>query len=185
MPIEIEKKFRLTIEQRQTLPDRLRAIGATLRGEEFEENTLFSGGALELGNRILRLRRIGKRAVLTFKERLPSPSGTKHQQEDETEVADGEAMRSILERVGFVPVLVYEKRRETWLTNGVEIVLDELPFGLFMEIEGDEAGIDEVERRLEMHLNVEHSTYPQLTLKHGEPNGQLIEARFSERQSKD
>jgi len=94
-------------------------------------------------------------------------------------------MRSILERLGFVPVLIYEKRRETWLTNGVEIVLDELPFGLFMEIEGDEAGIDEVERRLEMHLNVEHSTYPQLTLKHGEPNGQLIEARFSERQSKD
>jgi adenylate cyclase class 2 len=184
MPLEIEKKFRLTIEQRETLPQRLRAIGATLRGEEFEENTLFSGAALELGNRILRLRKIGKRAVLTFKERLPSSSGTKRQQEDETEVVDGEAMRSILERLGFVPVLVYEKRRETWLMTGVEIVLDELPFGLFMEIEGDEAGIDEVERRLEMHLDVEHSTYPQLTLKYGEPNGQLIEARFSGRKSK-
>ena len=180
MPIEIEKKFRLTIEQRENLPERLRAIGATLLGKEFEENTLYGGAALELGNRILRLRTIGKRAVLTFKERLPSPSGTKHQQEDETEVVDGEAMRSILKRLGFVPVLIYEKRRETWVTDGVEVVLDELPFGLFMEIEGNEDGINEVERRLEMNLDVEHSTYPQLTLKYGEPNGQTIEARFLE-----
>ena len=83
MALEIEKKFRLTSEQRKTLPLRLREIGATLRGEEFEENILYRGAALEVGSRVLRLRRVGNRAILTFKQRLPSASGIKHQREDE------------------------------------------------------------------------------------------------------
>ena len=178
MALEIEKKFRLTLEQRETLPARLREIGATLRGEEFEENTLYSGAALEVGSRVLRLRRVGNRTILTLKQRLPSAGGVKHQREDETEIEDAESMHSILEGLGFTPVLVYEKRRETWLFNNVEIVLDELPFGLFMEIEGNESEINDVEKALGMELAVEHSTYPQLTIKHGSPKGDRIEARL-------
>ena len=184
MSIEIEKKYRLTAKQRDEILLRLPQIGAKRSGEEFEENTLYAGDGLDPQHSVLRLRRVGKRAILTYKERFPTRSDIKQQREDETAVADAEAMELILDALGFTPALVYEKRRETWKLGKTEIVLDELPFGLFMEIEGDEAGIDEVERRLEMHLNVEHSTYPQLTLKYGEPNGQLIEARFSERQSK-
>jgi adenylate cyclase, class 2 len=179
MAIEIEKKFRLTPGQREALPSRLSEIGATCRGAEFEENTLYRGAALEVGSRVLRLRRVGNRAILTFKERLPSASGIKHQREDETEIQNAESMHSILEGLGFAPVLVYEKRRETWRLDNVEIVLDELPFGLFMEIEGDEIQINDVERRLGMELTVEHSTYPQLSLRHGSPNGDRIEARFN------
>ena len=179
MAIEIEKKFRLTLEQHEALPSRLREIGAARRGEEFEENTLYRGTALEVGSRVLRLRRVGNRAILTFKQRLPSASGIKHQHEDETEIQNAESMHSILEDLGFTPVLVYEKRRETWRLDNVEIVLDELPFGLFMEIEGDEIEINDVERRLGMELAVEHSTYPQLSLRHGSPNGDCIEARFN------
>lgn len=178
MAIEIEKKFRLTIEQREALPSRLREIGASLRGEEFEENTLYRGAALEVGSRVLRLRRVGNRAILTFKQRLPGANGIKHQREDETEIQDAEAMHSILEALGFAPVLVYEKRRETWLLANVEIVLDELPFGLFMEIEGEESEINNVESRLGMELTLENSTYPQLSLRHGSPKGDRIEARF-------
>jgi adenylate cyclase, class 2 len=177
--IEIEKKFRLTTEQRRQLPHHLRQIGATLRGEEFEENTLYGGAGLEPGSRILRLRRIGQCAILTFKERLSNATPIKHQREDETEIANAEAMGAILDGLGFRPVLIYEKRRQTWLLGDVEIVLDELPFGLFMEIEGSEAGINEVERTLGMAaLEVENLTYPQLTLKHGTPNDRVIEARF-------
>jgi hypothetical protein len=53
MPIEIEKKYRLTKKQRQELLRRLPEIGAVFEGEEFEENTLCSGGALDVP-RVLR-----------------------------------------------------------------------------------------------------------------------------------
>ena len=131
MPIEIEKKYRLTRRQRQELQRRLPEIGAIFEGEEFEENTLYSGGALEIGTSVLRLRRVGNGAVLTYKQRFPSSSPIKQQQEDETQVSDAGAMEAILDALGFVPALVYEKRRATWRLGEAEIVSDELPFGLF------------------------------------------------------
>jgi len=177
--IEIEKKYRLTERQRKEVLSRLPEIGARRIGEEFEENTLYAGESLDLDRSVLRLRRVGKRGTLTYKERFPSRSDIKHQQEDETGVADPEAMASILDAIGFIPALVYEKRRESWALGKTEIVIDELPFGLFMEIEGDESGIREVEAKLSMkRLKSENSTYPQLTLAHGKDQGGVIEARF-------
>src|SRR2546425_377707 len=96
MPIEIEKKYRLTKKQRGELVRRLPQIGAISQGEEFEENTLYSGDPLEVGRCDLSLRRIGDRAILTYKERFPSDAPIKRQREDETGIADGEAMDAIL-----------------------------------------------------------------------------------------
>ena len=62
----------------------------------------------------------------------------------------------------------------------VEIVIDELPFGLFMEIEGEFMKIVEAEMLLGIeNLEAEHETYPGLTAKFGVKNGEMIEARFS------
>lgn len=179
MPIEIEKKYRLTREQRELLPGRLREIGAELEGEEFEENTLFKGETLDIGRSVLRLRRVGGRAILTYKERRPSAAAIKHQREEETLVADPEAMGAILTSLGFIPALVYEKRRQTWRLRDTEIVIDELPFGLFMEIEGTESDIAEIELELKIEgLTAENATYPQLALRLGTVRGNVIEARF-------
>jgi adenylate cyclase class 2 len=191
MPIEIEKKYRLTKRQRQELQRRLREIGAVFEDEEFEENTLYSGGALDVGTCVLRLRRLGDGAdttgrehpaVLTYKQRFPGVSSIKQQQEDETEVSDADAMEAILDALGFVPALVYEKRRATWRLGDAEIVIDELPFGLFMEIEGPEPEIRKVERQLAIKgLRAEHATYPQLTERHGKSCSGVIEARFAKK----
>jgi len=217
MPIEIEKKYRLTKKQRQDLQLRLPEIGAVFEGEEFEENTLYSGCVLDAGTSVLRLRRIsdvaeppeksgrtgksvhtrkskrpaysgivsGPRALLTYKQRFPSASSIKQQQEDETEIADADAMEAILEALDFVPALVYEKRRATWRLGDAEIVIDELPFGLFMEIEGPEPTIRKVEKQLAIKgLRAEHATYPQLTARHGKSHNGVLEARFIERKSR-
>jgi adenylate cyclase class 2 len=181
MPVEIEKKYRLSKKQREEVLRRLPKIGAKRQGEDFEVNTLYAGDTLELGRSILRLRRIGKRGILTFKERFPTRSIIKHQREDETRVSDPNAMELILEALGFTPALVYEKRRETWRLGKTEIVIDELPFGLFMEIEGTEQGIRDVESKLAIkRLRSETATYPQLSLKHGTDSDGLIESRFRE-----
>jgi adenylate cyclase class 2 len=183
MPIEIEKKYRLTKKQREEVLQRLPKIGAKRKGEEFEVNTLYARESLDVGRSVLRLRRIGKRGILTYKERLPTRSGMKHQREDETRVGDPDAMELILDALGFTPALVYEKRRETWALGKTEIVIDELPFGLFMEIEGTEQGIRDVESKLAIkRLRSETATYPQLSLKHGIDYDGVIESRFPEEQ---
>jgi adenylate cyclase class 2 len=177
--IEVEKKFRLTKRQRDAVLKRLPEMGASLEGEEFEENTLYSGEPLQSGSSVLRLRRVRGNATLTYKKRLPSASAIKQQREEETGVEDPEAMEAILVALGFTPALVYEKRRQTWRLGKTEIVIDVLPFGLFMEIEGRINEIKAVERKLALKgLRAEHATYPQLTQKHGKEYEGLIEARF-------
>jgi len=185
MPVEIEKKYRLSKKQREEVLQRLPKIGAKRKGEEFEVNTLYAGEALDMGHSVLRLRRVGNRAILTYKERFPSSSPIKHQREDETRLENPEAMELILEALGFTPALVYEKRRETWRLGKTEIVIDDLPFGLFMEIEGTEQGIGDVEKHLAIkRLRSENATYPQLAVKHGVHSSGVIESRFPETQQK-
>jgi len=179
MPIEIEKKYRLTANQRELILAQLKALDASLCGTEFETNTLYRSPIIDLENAVLRLRRVGNRAILTFKKRFASESPIKRQLEEETEVTDADATERILARLGFLPSLVYEKRRQTWKYLETEIVIDELPFGWFMEIEGAESDIERVEREFGIEgLQAEESTYPELTRRHGKPNGDVIEAKF-------
>lgn len=180
MAIEIEKKYRLTREQRERLMVRLRESGATHEGEEFEENTLYAGGNLDVKRQVLRLRRVGGKAILTYKERHASESAIKQHREDETGVEDVEALVAILDALGYKPTLVYEKRRSTWQWKNAEIVVDELPFGLFVEIEGEVNVITEVEQLLGLNeAEAEMATYPDLTRQYGQKRGDVMEARFN------
>ncbi len=51
-------------------------------------------------------------------------------------VADVDATEKIIEKLGYPLAIVYEKHRKAWHFGNVEVVLDELPFGYYMEIEG-------------------------------------------------
>jgi adenylate cyclase class 2 len=179
MAIEIEKKYRLTQRERDVLIKRLEEVTAQFCGEAFEENTLYSGGVIDLKNCVLRLRRVGGKAILTYKERLQSSSAIKQQREDESEIEDADAMASILQALGYKPAIVYEKRRATWRVANTEVVIDELPFGLYLEIEGEEDDILKAETLLGLvDVSPEMATYPQLTLQHGKQSEDVIEARF-------
>jgi adenylate cyclase class 2 len=185
VPVEIEKKYRLTAAQRAQIIKQLPKLGAKRQAEEFEENTLYEGSGIDITRSVLRLRRIDERAVLTYKERFPSTSAIKHQREEETEVTDAEAIDAILVALGFRPGVVYEKRRTTWSLGRVEIVIDDLPFGLFMEIEGPAKEITRTERLLAVKaLQPEHTTYPELAQQHGKRRGTRIEARFPKRKKR-
>ena len=181
MATEVEKKYRLTREEGESVRRRLGEVGARVgAGAEFEENTIYTGPGLDPRRRALRLRRraFGP-ALFTFKERETSASAIKRQREEETEVSDAEALAAILEALGYRPALVYEKRRTTWRVGGVEVVFDELPFGLFLEIEGEESAILEAERLLGLEAaEAEHAPYPELTMRHGTKRGDVVEARF-------
>ncbi len=181
MAIEIEKKYRLTAKLCEEIVGTLEEFNAVFEGEDLEENMLFTNEDLVSINAIVRIRRTQTRSLLTFKQRVAGVSDAKHQIEFESEIADADSVRSIIESIGLKAVSVYEKRRRTYRFRDVEVVLDELPFGLFMEIEGPITGIAEAEMLLGIEdLEIEHETYPRLTAKYGERNGNVIESRFRE-----
>lgn len=180
MPIEIEKKYRLTKTQRQSIEKRLRQMSIMPGEVEFEENSIYRGGRLDLGGCALRLRRVNGRAILTFKQRFPSKSPIKYQQEEETGVDDAGAAHAILTALGYRLGLVYEKRRTRWNVGKAKLVIDELPFGWFMEIEASEKLIRQVEEKIGADkLPAVMETYPSLTAKFGKNRKGIIEARFA------
>jgi adenylate cyclase class 2 len=184
MPIEIEKKYRLNQKQRLAIERRLRKVGGVKHALEREENTLYRGGRLDFAGCALRLRRVGRRSLLTFKQRIPNKSPIKHQREEETEVADADKVDAILQSLGFQPSLIYEKRRRRWRIGKAEVVIDELPFGLFMEIEASEKEIVRIEKKIGAgDLPAVMETYPTLTAKLGKNRNGVIEARFKKSKS--
>jgi adenylate cyclase class 2 len=180
MSLEIEKKYRLGPGDRERIAAALSEAGAEFVGHEFEENRIFSNPEMLERASIVRLRKVGDRCVLTFKRRIESRSDVKEQIEHETLVSDPESMTSILDELGLSPRVVYEKKRDTWKFRSVEVVLDELPFGDFMEIEGPLTSIREAEMLLGLEdLEAELETYPRLTARLGTNVGEVMEARFN------
>ncbi|HTH51155.1 MAG TPA: class IV adenylate cyclase, partial [Pyrinomonadaceae bacterium] len=113
----------------------------------------------------------------------PGESGFKQQTEFETEVSDVDAMENIIAKLGYTLAIVYEKHRKSWHLGNVEVVLDELPFGYYMEIEGEKDEILKAERLLgAQDLTPETRGYPRLTLKFGKENKNgVFEARFAKK----
>jgi adenylate cyclase class 2 len=128
---------------------------------------------------VLRIRKIDDKSILTYKQRIENAADVKQQIEYETVVEKAEEMEMIIESLGFEKSLVYEKRRQTWQLRTVEVLLDQLPFGQYMEIEGSVTAIAEAEMLLDIeNLAVENETYPHLTQRFGVQEEKLIEARF-------
>jgi adenylyl cyclase CyaB, putative len=185
MAIEIEKKYKLDEAKRAQILEALSEAGAEFEREDFETNTIFGGGTLDENIAALRIRTTQNGALLTYKKRFGNQIDIKQQIEIETKIDNPNALKEIIANLGFDQRVIYEKRRRTWRFRSVEIVLDELPFGLFMEIEGTITSIKEAEMILGIEeLEPESETYPRLTMKLGKRNGNVIEARFSERPSR-
>lgn len=179
MAVEMEKKYRLTKPTALAIADELEQMGAEFLGEDFEENIIFGGEMLAAQNAVLRVRKTRGRCLLTYKRRIESASDIKHQMEEETEVRDAETILRILELLGFELRVIYEKRRRTWKFREAEVMLDELPFGYFAEIEGSIMAIREAELLLGLDEAVaEQKTYPILAAEFGHRIGKFAEARF-------
>lgn len=183
MAVEIEKKYILDKKKIVELTAKLGELGAVFSYETFEENYLHRGGLLDNRQAVLRLRKTEQRTLLTYKEKLAPDGGFKQQIEFETEVSDVDAMESIIGALGYKLSVVYEKHRKSWHLGNVEVVLDELPFGYYMEIEGDMDDILNAEKLLGADaLTPEARGYPRLTLKFGKENKTgVVEARFAKK----
>ena len=139
--LEIEVKFYLS--DMDAIRDRILEFGAAPGGRVFETNIRFDDADNHLLQKksLLRLRRDTK-TILTFKsEPLFKDSEFKILRELEVEVSDFATMKQILESLGFREEQVYEKWRETFIFNRTHLCLDTMPYGNFLEIEGQKEDI--------------------------------------------
>lgn len=141
--LEVEVKF--LVPDLSAVRERLLAVGAYIdKPRVHEHNIRYDnawGGLLRKGI-LVRLRQ-DEIARLTYKG-IPQEevqSEAKVREELEIEVSDFATTAEILERIGFEQQQVYEKYRETFQVGKVEVVLDEMPFGNFVELEGEEKEI--------------------------------------------
>ena len=185
MAIETEKKYRLDKKRLVELTAKLGDLGAEFIYETFEENYLHRGGVLDELGALLRLRKTADKTLLTYKEKLGNDADFKRKIEFETVVSDVDATESIIEKLGYKLSVVYEKHRKAWHLGNVEIVLDELPFGYYMEIEGSIEDIEKMEKKLGVRdLEPEPRGYSRLTAKYGkEKKNGVFEARFAKQSS--
>ena len=139
-----EVEVKLHTPDLETVRLALKAAGATLvKQRVFERNIRYDrpDGGLTAAGVVLRLRQ-DEAVKLTYKAEASVERGIVSRFEAEVEVSDFETMDVILKRLGYDVALVYEKYRTTYTLEGAEIVLDELPYGSFTEIEGDAATIE-------------------------------------------
>lgn len=138
LPLEKEVKFYL--HNLAAFGDRLHRLGAVnIRQRTHELNYRFDDRSLSLTrvHKVLRLRK-DDQVILTYKGPSQPNADLSIRTEIELIVDDFDAAAQFLEELGYTHVIRYEKWRAKYRLNILEISLDEMPYGNFVEIEGDD-----------------------------------------------
>ena len=132
---EVEVKVR--VKDLEEFARRIERIGGKFVREVNQEDLYFRHPFRDLKGRdeALRLRREGRRYMLTFKGRRVG-KGVKMREELEVEVSDFRKMVKLLERLEFEKAFTIRKRRKEFALDGATIALDSVTgLGEFVEIE--------------------------------------------------
>ena len=156
----VETEVKLFVPDLAAVAARLDAADAELESPRvFERNVRYENapGSFTGQGVVLRLRE-DTRVRLTYKEAPRAENGIVSRFEAEVTVDDFDTMDLILRRLDFRPYVVYEKYRATYRFGDTEVVLDEMPYGPFVEIEGPPAAIESALAALEL------TVYPRIPL---------------------
>ncbi|MCB9480480.1 MAG: class IV adenylate cyclase [Desulfobacteraceae bacterium] len=152
--IEIEVKF--YIKNYEKIINKINDYATKSGKNSLEKNILFDTANYDLKsqNKILRLRSYLGKTILTFKQ--PSSAQSKEFKKlEETEVIaeSFEELRYILLNSGYSNTQVYEKMRQIFYRKELEICMDRLPYGDFIELEGTEEEIRLAAQALDLEWN--------------------------------
>jgi adenylate cyclase, class 2 len=135
---ETEAKFH--VKDPGKIRSRLDELKATLiQPRVHEVNLRFdtSNGDLRRAKQVLRLRQ-DEQAHMTFKGPASKQGRVMSREEIEFVVEDFERAKQFIEALGYQQSAFYEKYRATYELDEHHIMLDELPYGDFVEIEGED-----------------------------------------------
>jgi len=109
-------------------------------------------GGLRSEGRVLRLRQ-DTETRLTYKGAGKNEHGVVNRTEIEFTVEDFNKAKNFLEALGYQKLLQYNKYRTTYELEHCHIMLDELPYGNFVEIEGENiAAIHSMANKLKLDM---------------------------------
>lgn len=150
----IEKEIKLRIDNPFDLIDLLRRKGAIYTGGVIERTVRLDTEDLAFENegKFIRVRS-GFSNILTLKEKLEEDTNIRSRKETEFEIEDIEKAIYVLNKLGLTFTRKMEKYRQSWKYKQVKIELDELPFGIFIELEGSEEEIKDVCSELNLNTN--------------------------------
>ena len=147
--LEVEVKFFLSDLEKAR--NNIKKTGGIFEMTETENNIRFENESFSLikNGALLRLRSANTRYTLTYKGKTTnSASDFKIYDEIEVMVSDFDNMIKILNHIGYIQVQRYEKIRETYTIGNVLLCLDTMPYGNFLEIEGDPERIPSIAEKL-------------------------------------
>lgn len=143
--LEIEIKFK--VADLGVLEQKIIAVG----GKELHHNVFQRTVKLDTPDQSLRQREVflrvrdGERKVMTVKSKVPnSDEKFKEREELEIEISDVVLAEKMLNKLGFTEKLIMEKYRTEYELAGAILALDLLPFGNYLEIEGEKKQIETV-----------------------------------------
>ncbi|MHB8443365.1 MAG: class IV adenylate cyclase [Patescibacteria group bacterium] len=152
--IEIELKFEINKDKIDFFNKKLQSIGFALSKRVYELSVMYDNPSqiMQITDGRIRLRRSGEKTILTYKKPL-SRKGIKKEIEYEVEISDFDTMEKILKMMEFTKTTSYERYRTYFHKNHIEVMIDEFPYGVFIEIEGDEKHIVKLSRDLGFRMN--------------------------------
>lgn len=143
-----ETEIKLAVGSAADVRKLLRRAGFRVRHRRsFENNVVFDTADRAFARRgcLLRLRTYAYHHSLTFKRPAGATTQFKVRQELETSVEQPAVLREIFATLGLEPVFRYQKYRTVlaggrrW--QGGEVMLDETPIGVYVELEGSRGWI--------------------------------------------
>ena len=152
-----ELEIKLYLADLAAFKGRVIDLGAELSEPRLHEVNLrfdLPDGELTRTTQVLRLRQ-DTAARMTYKGPGETIDGVHARLEIEFTVSDFQSAQSLLETLGYQISLMYEKYRTTYFLDGLQITLDEMPYGNFTEIEGaDPAAIHNAAEQLGLRWEV-------------------------------
>jgi adenylate cyclase, class 2 len=161
-----ETEVKIFVENLERVEKQLLKLGANqVQQRIYERNMRYDteDGALTEKGVVLRLRE-DSGVKLTYKSKGTLERGIITREELEVEVSDFDTMEAILQKFGFDRSMFYEKYRTIYAFNNTYVMLDELPFGTFVEVEGTnedaiisvlmQLGLQDAERRVDSYTKL-------------------------------
>jgi adenylate cyclase class IV len=157
MATEIEIKYKVLSKDLSRLQSLLKEYES--KGRKYENNIMFDNEqkTMDSADARLRVRLISetresqdKHIQLTYKRRLSVENGIKKEEEIEVEFdTNANHFIMIINKMGYQRTTSYERYRETFVTpNYIKVTYDEFPYGVVLEIEGEEPELIELEKDL-------------------------------------
>jgi adenylate cyclase, class 2 len=146
---DIEKEIKLKVKNFPKLISYLEKHGAIFLNKSKQKTVRFEKPNGELRKKGFFLRvRSGEKNIITLKEKIKSNKKVKVRKETEFEIKDVDKMTYILQKLGFNYLCIMEKFRINLKYKDAILSIDEIPFGIYLEIEGTEKQIDTISQEL-------------------------------------